>query len=156
MAEIPLTVERPRVERGSPFNPAAVPSAVLTEPIRSPRSPRSRGMQRFRPTSRSGEAINTRHFTLYVRFASTKKQGLTLAFGARAGTSTARNRAKRQAREIFRLSQHKLPEGIDIVIAAKGRIGTLTRRETRRQLSELFSQAPRLPRSCRIGEASKK
>ncbi len=94
--------------------------------------------------TRPGEAINTKHFTLYAGFASTKKGGLRLAFGVRAGPSTVRNRAKRQARETFRLNRHKLPGGIDLVVTSRGKIGALTRRALRDQLSELFDRARKL------------
>jgi len=67
-----------------------------------------------------------------------------LAFGVRAGRSTARNRAKRQARETFRLNRHKLPVGIDLVVTTRGAIGALSRRALRDQLSELFDRARKL------------
>ncbi|MBI2882923.1 MAG: ribonuclease P protein component [Candidatus Methylomirabilis oxyfera] len=95
-------------------------------------------------TARLRRAFNTNYFTLYTRFTSTKKQKLTLAFGARAGTATVRNRAKRLARETFRLNYHQLPVGIEILITAKKGIGALSRREMRGQIVDLFEYARRL------------
>jgi len=121
---------------------------------RSAKSARSSGAVGLGRPSRSGEAINTRYFTLYAGFASTKKRGLTLAFGVRAGPSTVRNRAKRQAREAVRLHRKKLPDGISIVITSRGNIGTLTRRGMRGQLSELLDRARALFPSQNPGGAS--
>lgn len=64
-----------------------------------------------------------------------------MAFGVRMGRSTARNRAKRQTREQYRLTRHKLPEGIDIVITNRGTINTLSRRGMRAELAELLDRA---------------
>ncbi|HWQ70480.1 MAG TPA: ribonuclease P protein component [Patescibacteria group bacterium] len=88
--------------------------------------------------------FNNGYFTLYTRFTSTKKQDLKLAFGARAGTATARNRAKRLARETFRLNYHQLPVGVEILITAKKGIGALSRRDMRGQIVDLFEHARRL------------
>ncbi|MDD5559612.1 ribonuclease P protein component [Candidatus Methylomirabilis sp.] len=94
--------------------------------------------------ARPRRALNTNYFTLYARFPSTKKQELRLAFGTRAGTATVRNKAKRLARETFRLNRHQLPQGIEIVITAKKGIGALSRRDMRGQIFDLFERARRL------------
>jgi ribonuclease P protein component len=41
---------------------------------------------------------------------------LGLSVGRRVGTAVTRNRVKRQLREAFRLLQHDLPRGYDVVI----------------------------------------
>lgn len=98
--------------------------------------------------TRPNGAFDNNYFTLYAGFPSTKKQGLKLAFGVRAGASTVRNRAKRLARETFRLNRYKLPGGIEIVITAKRGIGALSRRDIRNQILDLLEQARRrLPSS---------
>lgn len=93
---------------------------------------------------RSKRAFNNDYFTLYVGFPSTKKHALKLAIGVRAGTAVARNRAKRLAREAFRLNRHQLPVGIEMVIAARKGIGALNRRSLRSRIIELFEYARRL------------
>lgn len=95
--------------------------------------------------ARPKRAFTGNYFTLYAGFSSTKKQGLRLAFGVRAGASTVRNKAKRLAREAFRLNRHKLPEGIEIVITAKKGIGALSRRDIRGQILDLFERAYKSP-----------
>jgi RNase P protein component len=42
---------------------------------------------------------------------------------------------------MFRLHREKLPDGISIVVASRGDIGALTRRNMREQLSELLDRA---------------
>lgn len=94
--------------------------------------------------ARPRRAFNNSYFTLYAGFPSTKKQELRLAFGARAGTATVRNKAKRLARETFRLSRHHLPREIEIVITAKKGIGALSRRDMRDKIVDLFEHVRRL------------
>lgn len=91
--------------------------------------------------TRLKRAFNNQYFTLYVRLASTKKQQLQLALGARVGTATVRNRAKRLARETFRVNCRQLPAGIEILITAKKGIGALSRRDMRGQIVDLFERA---------------
>ena len=121
----------------------------------SPKSDRPSEVVRLGRATRPGEAINTKHFTLYAGFASTKKGGLKLSFGVRAGPSTVRNRAKRLARETFRLNRRNLPEGIDLVVTTRDAIAALTRRAIRDQLSELFDQAGKLSPPQELGGASR-
>ena len=156
MAEISSNEERQRAERNSPSEPAPASTGHDLNPGHSPKSTRLSRLLRLRRPIRSIEAIHSKHFTLHAGLASTKKQELRLAFGVRAGASSVRNRAKRQARETFRLNRHKLPERIDIVIATRGDISSLTRREMREQLTALFGRASTLSPPPGPGEASRR
>ena len=141
MAERSSSKERQRAGKDLPSDAASAPGSGHVGHDSPAESRRSRRTLRSGPPRRSARPIYAKHFTLYVAFASTKKQRLRLRFGVRAGPATARNRAKRRAREAFRLFSHKLPDGIDIMIAARNRITALTRREIRDQLAELFDRA---------------
>jgi len=44
---------------------------------------------------------------------------LGLSVGKRVGSAAARNRAKRLIREAFRLVQHELPTGLDLVVSVR-------------------------------------
>ncbi|PWB79604.1 MAG: hypothetical protein C3F08_06345 [Candidatus Methylomirabilota bacterium] len=99
------------------------------------RQPKSSGAAQPR------RAFYSTYFTLYVRAASTKKQELRLAFGARTGTAVVRNRAKRIAREAFRSGCYQLPDSTEFLISAKRGIATLSRRDMREQIDDLFEQA---------------
>ena len=154
MAETPSSAEWQKAERGSPSSTARHPArhpANSDQPSKSSRSP---GIARSGPVSRLGATIHTKHFILYAAFTSTKKREMRTAFGVRAGRPTARNRAKRQAREEYRLKHHDLPEAIDIVIANRGAISALTRRSMRQQLAELLDRACRLAAAGRNKKAT--
>lgn len=109
--------------------------------------------------TRLKRVFNGNYFTLYVEFSSTKKQGLRLAFGARAGPSTVRNKAKRQARETFRLNRHRMPGGIEILITTKKDVSALSRRDIRGQILDLLERArklspPGFPKAVRADDTS--
>jgi len=141
MAETSSSAEGRRAAIGSPSDATSPPAKEQTSPQYSTKTDQAPSAAGSGPAARLGGAIATRHFTLYVRPASTKKQGLRLAFGARAGRSTVRNRAKRQAREAHRLNRQKLLETRQIIITTKGSIDRLRRRAIRDQLVELFARA---------------
>lgn len=44
---------------------------------------------------------------------------LGLSVSRRVGNAVVRNRVKRRIREAFRLSQHELPRGLDLVVVAR-------------------------------------
>ena len=140
MAETSSSAEGRRAARGSPSDATSPPAKdhATQYSTKTAQAPSAAGSG---AAARPGGAIVTRYFTLYARPASTKKQGLRLAFGARAGRSTVRNRAKRQAREAYRLNRQKLLETREIVITTKGSIDRLRRRAIRDQLVELFARA---------------
>lgn len=67
---------------------------------------------------------------------------LGLSVSRRIGGAVLRNRVKRILREAFRLSQHELPAGLDLVVVARSaRMPTLT--ECRRILVEAATQLSR-------------
>jgi ribonuclease P protein component len=141
MAETSSSAEGRRAARGSPSDTTSPPAKEQTSPQHSTKTAQATSAAGSGPAARPGGTVVTRYFTLYARPASTKKQGLRLAFGARAGRSTVRNRAKRQAREAYRLNRQKLPEAREIVITTRGSIDSLRRQALRDQLAELFGRA---------------
>ena len=104
----------------------------------------SHSLKRAQP-GRAGRAettVRSRHFTLSVVTPSTKKtRRLRFRLSVRSGDAAARNRAKRYARELYRLTQHTPPGGKELVIASSGRIDLLARRDIRRELAQLFDRA---------------
>lgn len=141
MAETSSSAEGRRAARGSPSDVTSPPAKDHASPQHSTKTAQAPSAAGSGLAVRPGVAIVTSHFTLYARPASTKKQGLRLAFGARAGRSTVRNRAKRQAREAYRLNRQKLLETREIIITTKGNIDRLRRRAIRDQVVELFARA---------------
>lgn|SRR5574341_1228121 len=135
------SAEGRRAARGSPLDATSPPAKDHASPQCSTKTAQAPSAAGSGSAVRPEVAVVTKYFTLYARPASTKKQGLRLAFGARAGRSTVRNRAKRQAREAYRLNRRKLLETREIVITTKGSIDRLRRRAIRDQLVELFARA---------------
>src|SRR3990172_9339446 len=126
MAETSSSAEGRRAAIGSPSDATSPPAKEQTSPQYSTKTDQAPSAAGSGPAARLGGAIATRHFTLYVRPASTKKQGLRLAFGARAGRSTVRNRAKRQAREAHRLNrQGRKKRKVETTSHKKSTCGTL-------------------------------
>lgn len=146
MAERSSVEEGQKAEKDSPCELALRFHRAL--PPQSLSSARDRSVEMRKSelgrAARLRRACSSGYFTLYAGFPSTKKQELRLAFGARVGTAPVRNKAKRMARETFRLNRHQLPMGIEVLISAKKGIGALSRRDMRWQILDLFKHACKL------------
>lgn len=77
---------------------------------------RLRGQQLFGEILQRGRRISDRALTVWIRPNDLGHCRLGLIVGRRFGGAVARNRIKRQLREVFRLRQHELPAGLDVVI----------------------------------------
>ncbi len=51
-------------------------------------------------------------------FEPAERPAVGFAVSKRLGRSVRRNRARRRARELFRLHQHELPQGIRLILVA--------------------------------------
>jgi ribonuclease P protein component len=68
----------------------------------------------------AGRASRTRGpLVIYGRLNGTPLPRLGLSVGRRVGGAVVRNRLKRLIREAFRLSQHDLPAGLDLVVVVR-------------------------------------
>ncbi len=77
---------------------------------------------------------------MYVHANDLPRSRLGLSVSKRIGNAVKRNRVKRLLREAFRLNQHDLPVGLDIICVAKP-IDAPTLEGYQQSLSELVRRA---------------
>jgi ribonuclease P protein component len=81
-----------------------------------PRGRRIRDAAGYAAVKREGRRIRTGSFILYVAPASGPASRLGVIASRRVGNSVRRNRAKRVAREVFRLGAPAIPSPVDVVL----------------------------------------
>ena len=94
----------------------------------------------FKRLYRTGKSAVTPHLVVY--FVKNRKtvNRLGITTTKKIGKAVARNRARRVIREAYRLSEDKMPTGIDIVIVARTKATCATMQEVKRSLLNAFSQ----------------
>lgn len=73
----------------------------------------------FQKIYRSGKSFANRQLVLYILPNGGKARRVGFAAGKRLGNAVVRNRIKRLLREAYRLNQHKLADGYDIIIVGR-------------------------------------
>lgn len=84
-----------------------------------PKSGRLRRNKSFQAVYRSGKSIANRQMVLYVLPQHGRERRVGFAAGKRLGDAVVRNRVKRLLREAYRLQQHKLKNGFDLIIVGR-------------------------------------
>lgn len=84
-----------------------------------PKSGRLRRNKSFQAVYRSGKSYANRHLVLYVLPQRGRERRVGFAAGKRLGSAVVRNRVKRLLREAYRLHQHRLAVGFDLVIVGR-------------------------------------
>jgi ribonuclease P protein component len=84
-----------------------------------PKSHRLGGRGTFKAIREKGVKESRGPLTLWATPNQLKHPRLGISIGRVVGTAVRRNRIKRMLRESFRLIQHDLPRGYDVVIAVR-------------------------------------
>ncbi|MFH1242758.1 MAG: ribonuclease P protein component [Pseudomonadota bacterium] len=103
-----------------------------------PKAQRLLNRAEFVNLNRYGKRYHTRHFLVIVDQNGLGITRLGVTVNRRAGNAVKRNRTKRLIREFFRLNKSYLPQGYDIVVAAKKDASYLDLRKTEEELAEIF------------------
>ena len=88
--------------------------------------------------NRSGNRRHTRHFIVITKQNGLGITRLGVTVSKKVGNAVKRNRIKRLIREFFRLSNSKIPQGYDIVVAAKKDASYLDLWKVKEELGEIF------------------
>ena len=75
----------------------------------------------FRRLYAKGRSAVSPTMVLYCRKNDRRENRLGLTTGTKLGHAVVRNRVRRRLREIYRLQEHRLPPGYDIVVVARVR-----------------------------------
>lgn len=126
----------------------APPDGARHGPPRSPlrnRFPRERRITHrsdFDRILKHGARMVDSRLTLWALSNGTATTRLGLIVGRKHGNAVQRNRIKRVVREAFRLSQHELPAGLDLVCAPRAgvEIDPDTCRQSLARLSERLAR----------------
>ncbi len=75
----------------------------------------------FRRLYSKGSCVAGRYLVLYCKRNGSQENRVGITVSKKLGGAVVRNRARRRLRECYRLNEHLLRPGYDIVIAARSR-----------------------------------
>lgn len=84
-----------------------------------PKSCRLRRNKSFQAVYRSGKSYANRQLVLYILPQRGGERRVGFAAGKKLGSAVVRNRVKRLLREAYRLEQHRLVGGVDLIIVGR-------------------------------------
>ncbi len=106
-----------------------------------PKSGRLRRNKCFQAVYRSGKSYANRQIVLYVLPQHGRERRVGFAAGKRLGNAVVRNRVKRLLREAYRLQQHNLKNGFDLIIVGRQTLVNETLPAVSAALSHLCDRA---------------
>lgn len=78
----------------------------------------------FQAVYRVGKSYANRQLVLYILPNKSDQRRVGFAAGKRLGNAVKRNRVKRLLREAYRLNQHRLATGFDIIVVGRQTIAS--------------------------------
>ena len=78
----------------------------------------------FRRLYAKGKSAVNPCMAVYCRKNRLGYNRLGFTTGTKLGKAVVRNRVRRRLREVYRLNAHRLRQGYDIILVARGRTGT--------------------------------
>ena len=94
----------------------------------------------FRRADGKGKHAATPTLVLYARKNGLDKNRLGLTVGTKVGKATVRNRVRRRIRESYRLREHTVKSGYDLVVVARTAAADARFRELDRHLGSLLKR----------------
>lgn len=97
--------------------------------------------RQFQTVYKTGKSYANKYLVLYVMAKQDGLRRVGFAVGKRLGGAVVRNRIKRLLRESFRLNQHCLKQGVDLIIIGRQPIVGKDFDIVNRAVFELFGKA---------------
>lgn len=94
----------------------------------------------FRRLYSKGKSAVSSYFAVYTRVNRLGKNRLGVTVGTKVGKAVQRNRVRRRIKEIYRLNEHRLVVGRDIVVVARVKARYAGYRELTRDMLYLFAK----------------
>ena len=97
--------------------------------------------RQFQAVYKTGKSYANKHLVLYVMPNLESKPRIGFAVGKRLGGAVVRNRVKRLLREAFRLNQHSLKQGFDLIIIGRQPVVGKDFKAVNKAVLDLFGRA---------------
>ncbi len=83
----------------------------------------------FRRLYQKGASAVGSGMVIYCRKNKLGRNRLGITVSVKLGHAVVRNRARRRLREVYRLNRHRMKEGYDLILVARGRTTTAAWKE---------------------------